>query len=416
MKKILIFALLAIAVSSMLISCNDTNGEITDSDTENSGGEIEADSTEAPAEENPFTLPANMDELRANIIEYFNAMSAVKWIAPEKIDFTQSSGWTTSLIYERGQTYYGLPYTSGRAGVSLQEFLLYLDEKDTYIGPIGWKDIVGGDCGSPRRAWAWGGALCNEGMLYADFEFMRGENKNKPKQIIVKVGDFDDSKYTSDTPTTQNIIAVNGEDIMCEAYAKLKPCDFIGKRFILSSNGKIAQHICMIVEEATVVRTNAGKISPSKSYIVYSEQTSTVYKVDGKNTTWRLNVKVSFSELLRQGYIPMSTATLQKGVIEEPYIDISGTTKPENFANSDLIKGSVKSNYNIFIMEAFITDKDGNVVSSAVSFPYSLSAMVTEMNFSKKISELTPGTYHYKLTATIGFGTKTLADFDFIKK
>jgi len=355
-----------------------------------------------------------MDEIRQRTIEYFNAMSAVKWVAPEKMDYTKSCPWTTTLVYDRNQTYYGLPYSSDRSGVSLAEFEDYLNAKNVYTGPLEYKNLIGGDCGSMRRAWGWSGALCDLPMQLG-FQMIPGHTKAGQKVGTIKLGNYDDSQYSDDTTTFDNTNKVNGTDVMYEAYAQLKACDIIAHRFVLASNGKIGQHIRLVVDDATVVRLGNGKIAPAKSYILFSEQTSTVREIDGKKTTWVLNETMSFTDLYQKGYMPLRLISMDKDAPDPVDMTATGFSKPENFASSPVLKGTIKCNYNIFETEITITDQSGNVVSHAKVYPYNLQVMLSEVQLSTPVKELPAGNYHFKTTATIGFGTKTVAEFDFTK-
>ena len=421
MKKIFVF-LSALLLLLCLVSCDkggqseDTTGEDPNVQTSGQDPQAGAETTSPVVEDNScFTVPATMDELRANVIAYFNEMANVKWKCTQTIDFTGEKSYTTKLIYTKNTTYYGLPYTSTRRpGACLQEFMDYLDETGAYIGPVEYKTIVGGDCGSPRRAWAWGGAIYDIGMTLDDYEFF--DNPQKPKKnphFLIPIEGYDFSHYDYTKPFEECIMGYNDLDTMCEAYAKLKACDIIGKRWFIQD--KIEQHIRMIVEDATVVRNGTGAIVPMKSYIVFSEQTSTPEKIDGKNTTWRLGTKVSFQSLYNSYYIPMTNTCLAKNTVVEPTMTISGVNKAENMGTANIFKGAVKSNYNIFYTELDITDENGNSVIHSKMYPYALSFNVSEIPTDLKPNELPAGTYHYTLTATIGFGTKTLIDMTFTK-
>ncbi len=419
MKKYLII-LIAVFATLLLVSCDNggqpaLTGNDTASQTEDTTSAPEV--TASPVDDNScFDVPADMDALRAKVIDYFNEMANVKWKTPgQVIDFTGERSFTTKLLYTRATVYYGLPYTSARRpGASLQEFMDYLDETGTYTGPVEYKTIVGGDCGSPRRAWAWGGAIYGLGMTLADFEFF--DNPLKPKKnphFLIPIEGYDFSHYDYTKPFEECVTAYNDINTMCEAYAKLKACDIIGKRWYI--NDKIEQHIRMVVEDATVVRNGTGSIVAPKSYVVFSEQTSTPEKIDGKNTTWRLGTKISFHSLYSSHYIPMTNTCLAKDVVVEPEMTISGVNKADNMGTATIFKGAVKCNYNIFYTELTVTDESGNKVIYSKMYPYALSFNVSEIPTEKKPADLPAGKYHYTLTATIGFGTKTLVDMDFTK-
>ncbi len=385
-----------------------------------------------------FDVPANTDVMREKTIEYFDAMSKTEWIAPPNMDYTESAVYTGGLIYEEGKTYVGMPYTSARKpSASIEEFCSYLDAGSVYRGPVDFAYLIGIDCGAPRTAWAYGGALCNSGIHADDFQLMVNWGENT-KNVIDIVGNYNIAKFTD--PNAQSsydkVCAVNGADVMYEAYALARPCDFIGSRFFIGNKTSTDQHLRMVVEDAVVFRNGNGVISGSKSYLILSEQTSGIHEVDGKKTTWLLNQKHTFNSLFNGGYIPMTTKTLKSGKVEAPTLTLDKGSYSEG--SIDLVgRGTVRSNYVLFAINASVTDQNGKEVASAVAYPYALSLNLANTastittpptasaadksrdqgmsSLNKTVQALPSGTYTYTLTATIGFGTKTVARFDFTR-
>ena len=252
-------------------------------------------------------------------------------------------------------------------------------------------------------------------MNYSDYEFFENPNetRNRTKGFIVPVGTFDFSHYDYYLPFSECIFPYNDIDTMCGSYAELKACDLLGSRFY--SGGKVEQHMRMIVEDAFVVRDGSGRIDPEASYIVFSEQTSTPTIVDGKNTTWNLNVKQTFKTLYGDGYVPMTNTCLASGEIAQPVMTIAGENKAEEMTSASSFSGEAACNYNFFAAELTVTDESGNTVIHSKTYPYALKFDVSEMPVEKVPADLPAGKYHYTLTATIGFGTKTLIDLTFSK-
>ena len=362
--------------------------------------------------ESDFEIPTTSEVIRDKTIEYFNAQSEMAWTPEKTMDFTGARSYTKKLIYEVGTTYFGLPYTSGRdPGACIDEFLDNVDFRGVYTGPTSYSTVVGGDCGSMRRAWAWGGAICNVGMNYSDYEMFES-SASKVKGVIVPIGGYDFSHYDYNKTTADSIIAFNTPEQMYNAYACLRAADLIGNRHM--SGGNVEQHVRLITEDAHVARTVDGRISPELSYIVFSEQTSTLREVEGGMTTWALGTKVAFETLRLDGYVPMTTKTLADNVVTIPEMTFDDSGK----SGKDLIGyGKITGNYNIFHVDATFTDEDGKVVRSVRLYPYGL---VCNLQYETKIrtiaSLLTTGkTYRYQLTATIGPGTKTLVDLTYTK-
>jgi len=385
-----------------------------------------------------FNVPANTDILRKNAVSYFNQLATIPWIAKSTMDYTKEETFTTHLLYEKGVTYYGLPYTADRKpSATISEFSTYLNGK-TYEGPTDYDYLIGIDCGAPRLTWGYSGALCNTDLT--DFQLSINYNA-ATNEIIDTVGSYDVSKFTS--PNQQDtytyVCMANGVVAMFDAYAAVRPADYIVKRFYVIGNTGTAptqadQHLCMAVDNAVVVRNANGEVSGSKSYLILSEQTSTVSTVDGKQTTWVLNQKVSFDSLFREGYIPLTTKTLKSETVEAPYINF----RTNGYSGINLVgHGTITSNYNILEVRAVIRNQStGAIVKDITSYPYrceyhlanslaktpaggSVADTSRDNGMSSlddyALNELPSGSYSCEVIATIGFGSKTVTKFDFTK-
>ncbi|MBE6564293.1 MAG: hypothetical protein E7655_03325 [Ruminococcaceae bacterium] len=384
-------------------------------------------------------VPANTDVMRERTIDYFDRMSQMEWSTPKTLDYRTATTFTTKLVYEAGQTYTGMMYSSTRKpSTSIEEFATYLNGNKQYIGPTDYPYLMGVDCGAPRLAWAYGGALINTGLYSSDFEFMINYN-DKTNKVITTVGEYDTSGYKSGSDINaytsfDRICKPNGEKVMFEAYAQIRPCDYVVKRS-KGSSSTTDQHILLAVKDAAVFRSTDGSISGVRSYLTLSEQTCTVYDVDGKKTTWRLNEKRSFNNLYTNGYIPLTLHSLKSETVEKPDLTFDKGSYSEGI---DLVgRGTIKSNYVLFSVNAAITDASGKVVAEAVAYPYTCSLNLSDISkiittptsgadpdrtrdqgmssFNKTAKTLPSGSYTYTLTATIGFGTKTVARFDFTR-
>ncbi len=385
-----------------------------------------------------FDVPANTDVMREKTIDYFDAMSRIEWTPKTDMDYTTATAFTTKLVYKAGQIYTGMPYSSTRKpSASILEFMPYLTENGVYTGTTEYNYLIGVDCGAPRLAWAYGGALCNSGIYARDFQMMINYNE-ATNRIIGTVGNYDTSGYTGytdirDKASFNAICEKNGPEVMYEAYAQVRPCDYVCSRFFIGTKTTTDQHIRMAVADAAVYRTGSGAISGSKSYLTLSEQTSTIYDVDGKKTTWQLNKKFTFDALYHGGYIPLTLKSLQADTVEAPTL----TFDDKGRSGIDLVgRGTVTSNYTLFALNATVTNASGKVVKQAAAYPYTLSYTLTDPSaltntpsggspdtsrdqgmstLNAAVRALPSGTYTYELTATIGFGTKTVCSFTFEK-
>jgi len=125
--------------------------------------------------------------------------------------------------------------------------------------------------------------------------------------------------------------------------------------------------------------------------------------------------------------------SLQADTVEAPTLTFDD--KGRSFI--DLVgRGTVTSNYTLFALNATVTNASGKVVKQAAAYPYTLSYTLTDpsaltntpsggspdtsrdqgmSDLNASVRALPSGTYTYELTATIGFGTKTVCSFAFEK-
>ena len=370
--------------------------------------------TASAADGEDFDMPKDGDDIRALAVKHVREMVNIKWQCTETIDFSKSTDWTGTLIYRPGVQYKGVPYVSGRldGDSDVYEFSEAIDENGYYVGPTTWQTMIGSDCGgAPRLGFAWSGALysCSPGNDFSYFptpdNFAKG---------LTPIGEYAwDNFDTSRNTTTYDCIMVpTGEAAMYECYAQMKAGDVVWSYFHLDNGTSFGEHIRFAVSDAHIEYNTDGSISPRKSYVRLVEQTSTINKnTDGSYSTWKYET-YTFRELFATGYIPMTMAAYSKTSVEYPAFTTEGLNISGTVDAYHLLSGRIHCNYNIFELEATLTDADGKVVSEGISYPYMITADLSRMSFSTPLTEVPAGKYHYTLTARIGYGTKTIVDTD----
>ena len=360
-----------------------------------------------------FNVPKNGEEIRDLAEQHIKEMVNVKWTCAETIDFSQSTDWTGTLIYKAGVQFKGVPYVSNRmdGDSDVYEFSESLDENGVYTGPVSWQSMIGSDCGgAPRLAFAWSGALykCSAGNDFS-YEPLR-ENLAKG---LKPLGDYEWEAYDSSKsqPNIDTIMAASGEEKIYECYSLLREGDVVWALFRVNESS-LGEHIRFVISDAVTKYNSDGSINPRKSYIRIIEQTSMIFEnTDGTCSTWRTK-SYTFRELYVDGYIPYTMEAYSKTSVEYPEFSTEDVNISGSVDMYDLMSGRINCNYNIFGLEAVISDENGNTVTTGISYPYTITADLSKMKFSVPLSEVAAGKYHYTLKATIGYGEKILVDTD----
>ncbi len=363
----------------------------------------------APADN--IVVPQSSAEMRQMVIDHVKELASIEWICPEDISFAKDLPWTDTLGYKKGVTYRGLPYVTFRTdGFSdVGKLSYYIDEDGYYRGPTDFYSMPGTDCVMMRFAYGWAGALCDVNIMQINVLDL------SPQHVeigLVPVGGYDASRYRYDRPTSETIIALNGEQKMYQAYAQAKLTDGLYTSFFLSGGTFLANHNMLVTgESAHVVYNDDGTINGKRSYLIISEQTSNPHVVTDpvtyKNytTSWEINRRATFEELYTEGYMITRLESLWDDNIAAPTFTTSNVDMSGSIGMHRLRNGSVSLN-------ATITDSTGKVVTKGSSFPCALDAPLGDIMYDTPLNELKSGKYHYTLTAEIGFGTKTIVDCD----
>jgi len=345
-------------------------------------------------------LPESVQENRANVIAYMNAMGSVQWTPTKDMQWVNANGETKT--YKKGTTYTGLPYTHNNGSLERFESILNEDgtirsdmESGTYVpgeGYMGWVQYAGNNC-STAVGWAW---------MRVSSHFVTQQNSHKvpyhgghyvvstavmiPKESlrntygIYAVGDWDEfstivddkrveapydaslAAYAcADEAYTGQVLQNNGLDTMLEAYAKARGGDAM-VAYAEKWNETLADagHARLLVADPIIIRDKDGNIDQDASYAITTEQGGGgVY-----HSTWRINWKYSLAELLDDSsdsdstgywntYIPITIRALHDDNVRKSYTTIAETvTGPYT--------GKVFSNYRI--NSTIVTVKSGEQV------------------------------------------------------
>lgn len=324
-----------------------------------------------------------LEEKRQLCIDFFRFTKKFAWTPSEDYSYViESSGREVTL--KKNTVYGSLPYVTVASG-NVYRILDYYDEETGVIDvkKAGSDPILFGNQCSIGAFWGWS-RVCNK----ANYTWTQAINKANG---FIPVGPYTYDDSVSDFANgvnTLDICIANGEETMFESYAALTPADGLVQF-------KSAGHVIMC-SQVNVVRDEAGKIDPNKSYILYIDQTSG-WK-DDKQTNGdpykrqgNVDAKHTFKKLYNSAYLPF---TLPELIGEDP-VEKSETTfsfAEGNTITIDQLKNSsVSSNYAISDAYVMILDAEGKEVDYKVV--RARRASVKSLGFEKAVFPTTMEKY-----------------------
>ena len=325
---------------------------------------------------------ANMDitEARKICVDFLRYAKTALWVPDDFYPIwsdavLHTDGSTPDRSMDGGVIYGGLPYISWATG-SVYRLMDYIDEETAVV-----------DMERAGRVPLAFGNQCANGAYVGFARVINSANYGVTETMVVKNGFNRLGDYTySDVLTrysvdygTPHIIQENGEEVMYEAYAKLKAADGI-------VYWTTAGHVVLVASDAVVVRDANGKIDPGQSYITVLDQTptwKTATGAKGDQYTYQANVdeKWNFMKLLSGNYLPFTFAEWEgTDPIEETEFSISH--QGDTITMKDVFELKVTSNYYIMDLYLQVFDKWGNEVYKLASRPIK-DAGVKEFRFYK---------------------------------
>jgi len=287
------------------------------------------------------------NDKREEVIAEMVKMATLEWRPKTDIDLT---GIHSSLSFSKRARYVGMPYVN-KTDTPYDDFAASLID-GVYGGPTTRDTCMGVDCSSSIF-------LTYEKILGIDVDvvytqhMIPGHNRG-----FYPVGLYNGYLKDYDYDDTRLIIDQSTEEAMCEAYALLKKADTLVRR--LNAKG----HSRMVYSEPVVVRTQAGKIVPEKSYITFIDQNLNLKKTDdGRFTTWTIDEKWTFADMLKEGYIPV---TVEPFFVN--YMELTDVLKAYGAPTADSFKGEmtgmIVSTANLSTIKMKIFDAEGKEIAS----------------------------------------------------
>jgi len=397
MKKMLplIFAAL---LSASFVSCgNDAKPADSTETTDTAAAETTSEkpeTTDAKTIQTSFTFPAKkVESVRKQIVDYMYEMATIEWYPTQTINFTKDISYfmKTELEYKTGVVHKGMPYCETKA--TLEHFKDVIKEDGEYVGGTAYKTMAGN--------------TCSTSVLAAWYSVGSSISCTWTKDMLpdcgtgtIPVGDYE---WQASKVSTKEIVAKSGQNRIMQSYAAVQPGD------ALITYTPEHWHTRMACGEPVVVYNANGSINPSKSYIPFHEQ---VGVVDSNNSTWRLDKHISFTDLYKSFYIPVTMAELQDNKHDDQTFEI--TSFNADWVTMQAI-GRIKSNYRIHVANLTFESVDGTVLSSVSAYPNSKIFMINAFENTKFAASLPSGDYVMKLSVTTGNGEFELINLPFEK-
>ena len=187
----------------------------------------------------------------------------------------------------------------------------------------------------------------------------------------------------------------------------------MGRGDILGKFIKTSGHSRM-VSKVEVFKTAAGKFVPSRSYVYCIEQTNAFEGGSDRKSTWWIDHKYTFKELIDTQFIPLTLEIFHNGEsLEDAYIAFDAKNSPDTIKK--VINGTVSSNFPLSYVRATVTDKDNKVVGEIYEYKFDKTYKLNlKTRYDKlNIGKLEAGTYTYTLHAGIGRGGCDIESFQF---
>lgn len=303
-----------------------------------------------------------------------------------------------------GSVYAGLPYVSNCKG-NLYKLMEFYDS-DNGMLDVSREDIftiIGNQCSS-STFWAW--SRVSNSALHRDTLSATRCNGCIP----VGPYTYDETMETFGDVHTDQICNQNGEQVMFESYAQVKPADGL-----VSFTG--SGHVLMVSGTPNVVYGADGKIDGIQSTVTYMDQAadwSAGTQPDGSSCELQggVDVPISFQTLFRAGYIPFTFGELNKAdPVEKAEVTYSHTGETATLNEIDV--SQLTANYAISHVRLTITDYRGETAYQTILLPDKKGYAVMEQTLSlkavwKEVLPFADGTHTATLTAILGTGEEFL--------
>lgn len=303
-------------------------------------------------------LPQSTIAMRRQIVSHMERQGNFTWIPSKDMAFTSAYSGSVK-VYEKDQIHYGLPYTQKNGCVERAAYCMTRDDyiadwlpgysdaaKEAYGSQVApWDVYLGNDC-SGAVYWSWQRACPS-----IEFGFtgdMVPTEENQKLYGVLPLGD-----YRSETLLTDDVIKANTPEKILECYPLLRLGDAIVSR------DPTYGHTRLVARDPMVMRRADGRIDMDASYVPTHEQ-GVGKGSSGRLSTWQLNARYTFRDLLDTHYIPITNRDLISGAAAPVQLRAEGADTP--------FSGRIVSNYRIISSEVKLENTQTGEVYSSVEF------------------------------------------------
>lgn len=311
------------------------------------------------------------EELRQLCVDAFRINLTFTWTPTVDVRYSYTLLERTSEYFlPKGIAYSGLCYASGYERGTIWKVLQYYDRQtgalDIEAMGENFLYVISSAC-SRGCQWGWN-RVCNS----SDLSWMTTYERGQSNIVLVGPYTYEPNKYSfNHGDGTPNIIKENGEQIMMESYACMKPADGV-----YTSSG---YHVMMIAQEPVIVRWPSGAINADQSYVIVLEQDAKGSSSDQYNYAQENGVamrplggvdnKYTFKQLMDKGYVPFTIKELIGEDPVEPGKAWIGTeTYPiengSDLALEQILGKSLFGNYALCTLEFQVKSPDGKVLAT----------------------------------------------------
>lgn len=343
------------------------------------------------------------EALRQICLDFFRLQLSFQWSPKESFSYTITT-YKEPREFSAGTVYAGLPYQGSSRSGNLYLAMEYYDPKTGVLDNTGidgqeLSHILGNHCTSSPY-WAWSRVVTSVSH-YANTCMTEHYG-------FLPVGNY---TYTtmqwSENARTRSVCQENGEQVMFESYALLKPADGIFLFYSLGGNS----HCRMVSAAPVVVRNADGTINPEESYILYMDQGSGLKDYTAADGTkvqlqGKIDEKATFRELFDKSYVPFTFAEFTGDAPVKVGKVTTTLTAPTTI--EAVVGDMLTANYPISYAEVTLTDEDGKVSYRKVTPAQSLNVWEMPagklMDTSQVRTLLEKGPHTLRIRLRIGSG------------
>ena len=228
--------------------------------------------------------------VRQKILNYMRSMAELEWTPAEDLEWWADKN---RVLYKKGETYHGIPYSREWQWSNLEDFKTYLQEQDgklVYTGPTEYYQYKANACAC-ACSFSWR-SVCPDMPVLKTINLEPGKIyissrvDGKTRQAFLKVGEYKMTKYDD----SKAVVNDNGKDAMFACYAQLLPGDGLVKR----PSGHAMMVMRVDAENQTFYIIDQYGVERGKTELV------------NENQSWHIEQPYTYEELFEQGYLPIS--------------------------------------------------------------------------------------------------------------